>query len=81
MTSDLASKAAKAAELGGSAAASVPVAQRYVFGLPPDEWTIVFGAVGAAVAVLGFVVSWVYQHRRTRAYIAHLNRVGPEDEA
>lgn len=62
---EMAQKAASAATYGGSgtamASGAVAATQKYL-GLTPDEWTLVFAATGALVALAGFVVSWVYRH-------------------
>lgn len=61
---DTVQRAASASLYGGSGAAlasgAVAGAQKYV-GLTPDEWTLVFAAVGAGVAVTGYFTSLWFQ--------------------
>lgn len=72
-TQETVSRVTTSATYGGSAAAGTPLVQKYYLGLAVDEWTLIFGAIGAAVAVLGFVGGLFYQHVRTKAYVKHLS--------
>jgi hypothetical protein len=53
-------KLSNASMAGGSVTAVVSGGIKY-FGLSASEWTLVFAAVGAVVAVAGFFVSWYYK--------------------
>jgi hypothetical protein len=62
---DAAHQAASVAQWGGSAVAGVAGASTY-FGLTSSEWTIVFGCIGACVAVMGFAVNTYFLWKRDR---------------
>lgn len=74
----LATKAASAAQWGGSAvAASAPVAR--VMGLTTDEWTVIGVMVGIAVALGGFALNWYYKAQHLK--LARAGIVSAEDGA
>lgn len=58
-------RAASAATYGGSTAAVVSGGIEYL-GLSPTQWTLLFAAVGALVAVLGFIVNTAFVLHRMR---------------
>jgi hypothetical protein len=59
---DGAQKAASAVMYGGAAVSSGSWGANY-FGLSKDEWTLIFGAIGALMAIGGFVLTWYYKHQ------------------
>lgn len=69
----LMAKVPKAMEVGGSVAAGTPFVTKYVFGMTPDEWSVLFGLCGFLVAVVGLVVNWYFKREQTKAYVAHLS--------
>lgn len=68
-TADAIQKVAAAAVPTGATVAVGSGGVNY-FGLSKDEWTLVFAAVGALVALLGFLVSWYYKHQTYKLALA-----------
>lgn len=61
----IATKAASAAQWGGSASAVVSGTAR-IFGLTADEWSVIGVMVGMAVAIGGFLLSWFYKQQHLK---------------
>lgn len=64
-TAEAASNAASKAMYGGGVA-SVTSWVSCELGMTGDDWTVIFGAVGAAVAVGGFLINWRYKRLHYR---------------
>ena len=64
-TAEAASNAASKAMYGG-AGTTVASWLSCRFELTGDDWTVIFGAVGAAVAVGGFLINWRYKRLHYR---------------
>jgi hypothetical protein len=73
-TAEAASKAASKVMYGGGAT-SVGSWLACRFELTGDDWTVLFGALGALAAIGGFLVTWYYKaaHLRLARQLAKAN--------
>lgn len=68
----------KAFGTGAGVAVSSPVVQRMAGNA--DTFTVLFGLIGVIVGVGGLLVSWYYNHKRTKILLMRLERKLDDDE-